>query len=120
MTNSFQTFWCQAIQAKLQLYGFSWPAITLIGYECTLADFKQQVIDLKLKADFAVLPTNIFLSHSAHLLQPIRYVNHITIATFKRALFLARFNALPTAVTEGGYQKISVNQRLLVSMQLEE
>lgn len=49
MANSFQSFGCQTICAKPQLYGFSWPAIALKGYDHTVAYFKQWAIDLELQ-----------------------------------------------------------------------
>lgn len=41
VTDSFQSSWHQPIYDKLQLYGFSWLDITLMGYALAAADLKQ-------------------------------------------------------------------------------
>lgn len=84
----------------------------LISYIHILADPRQQAIDLEPQAEFPALPQNLFLSLYIHLLQPARYLRHITIQKFERALSLATIKALPRTIIEGRYQKISFEQKL--------
>lgn len=112
MTNSFQSSLCQAIRSKLQLYDFSWPAITLMGYDHELADLKQQATYLELEAHLSNLPRNT-LSYLLCIPSPTSQIPYcITILKFRRVLPLARFNILPKAVIEGKYWKITFQQRL--------
>lgn len=62
--------------------------------------------------DLSVLPRNVFLSCTIHLFHSAKYFSYIEVPKYRRALFLSRFNAFPTAVTKGRYGNISFEWRL--------
>lgn len=73
-------------------------------------------MDHQSRSDLSILPRNIFLAHSTFTLQLDRYLSSITTLKFRRALSLARLNALSTAVIEGKYQNIPFEPRLAIEM----
>ncbi|XP_053119402.1 uncharacterized protein LOC128330468 [Hemicordylus capensis] len=111
-TDCFRFKWQTQIADKLAHYGFSQDEIIKLGYDRARIEIKQRIMDMELQEEVASLPKNIFLGDQIFNTKPASYLSLVTIPKFRRALTLARLNALPSAVMEGGFKGTPFSARL--------
>ena len=72
----------------------------------------QRLLDIEFQEETATLPNCYITLKSWSGLAPASYLTNISMAKYRWAFSRARFNAFPSAVLEGRFQKQPMEQRL--------
>lgn len=112
LLDSYKSSWETAITKKLNELGFNKDAILKLDVDKAKFTIKQKILDIEGQMETASFPKHIVVSDQVLVSSPAPYLFHVTLPKFRRALTLARFNMLPTAVLEGRFKKIPYELRL--------
>ncbi|XP_053146803.1 uncharacterized protein LOC128342830 [Hemicordylus capensis] len=112
LVDSYASKWKVALRYKLQSYGLPQEELIRMGYDQAMRVIKQHVLDIELQEELAKLPRGIYIGNQPLNVRPAEYLNSLTTATFRRAMTLARLNALPTAVLKGKFKKLPYSAHL--------
>lgn len=112
LLDKFQSSWLKGTLRKLATYGLSPEYLLSLERGRAKNIIKERLRDIEAQNDFNQLPITYKLLYNPQRPHLANYLKVLDNAKHRWAFSRARFNALPSALLEGRYNKIPIEQRL--------
>ena len=112
LQDNHQSPWKRAIYHKINRYGYSVESIQQMGYDKAKSNLRQRIIETERQQDLGIIRNRFTVDNALLPLKPAKYLYLPLTPKQRKALTLARFNALPSAVQDGKYNNTPYTQRL--------
>ena len=106
-----QTKWKREVEFIMTNWGFSRQFLLSVGFDQAKKIIKQRSEDTERQADLNRAPQFIASESIRHRVCQMPYLSTLEIPKHRRAFTLARCQALPSAILEGRYKKIPLEER---------